>query len=81
MIQFDAFQAYRKEIELIGCNSAIKSSEQAAEELRFLCELFDSGKLKVVDDSEIQRVSLDEAIEKGYHGGRGSRKAVVIDME
>ncbi|KAJ9133683.1 alcohol dehydrogenase [Pleurostoma richardsiae] len=79
MLEFDAFQAYRKEIELIGCNSALKQSVEEAEEVRFLNKLFESGKLEATNEVDIERVKLVEAIEKGY-GSQRSKKHVVIEM-
>ncbi|CAH0042659.1 unnamed protein product [Clonostachys rhizophaga] len=39
----DIFQAYRKEIELIRCNTAIKSKADVAEEMETLAEWFNVG--------------------------------------
>lgn len=79
MLQFDVFQAYRKEIELIGCNSGLKSDKELKEELLALNSMFGTGQLEATVDDDIERVGLDDAIQKGY-GARSSKKHVVIEM-
>lgn len=75
----DIFQAYRKEIELIGCNTANKSKAIVAEEMEALAEWFNAGLLKASDEEDVELVGLDEAIEKGYER-RGPKKHTLIRM-
>ncbi|VUC25835.1 unnamed protein product [Clonostachys rosea] len=73
----DIFQAYRKEAELIGCNTAIKSKADVAEEMKILAKWFNAGLLETSDEGDVELVDLDDAIEKGYER-RGSKKHVII---
>ncbi|CAH0045898.1 unnamed protein product [Clonostachys solani] len=75
----DIFQAYRKEIELIGCNTAIKSKADVAEEMETLAEWFNTGLLKTSDEEDVELVSLDEAIQTSYER-RGLKKHTLIRM-
>ncbi|EFW98961.1 alcohol dehydrogenase [Grosmannia clavigera kw1407] len=79
MLQFDIFQAYRKEAEFIGCNSGIKSNEELKEEMLTISSMFGTKQLKAPGDGDIERVSLKDSVKKGY-GARGLKRHVVIKM-
>ncbi|KAJ5303431.1 hypothetical protein N7476_010230 [Penicillium atrosanguineum] len=76
-LSFDVFQAYRKELSLLGCNSAAPPVEDTAEYLRSMSGWIDQGLLGVQKESEFRVVKLDDAIEAGYK----KPGKVVIDME
>lgn len=75
-ISLDIFQAYRKGLSLLGCNSASPTVEEMAEQLRFMSDWIDRGLLKAQDEKDFNVVTLDDAIEKGY----GDTGKVIIDM-
>jgi NADPH2:quinone reductase len=74
---FDIFQAYRKEIEFVGCNSGNWVVTDAAQDLRVLKEWFDNGALRSRDDEVFETVGIDNAIEKGYMKGPGGKQVVI----
>ncbi|KAJ5190443.1 uncharacterized protein N7498_009428 [Penicillium cinerascens] len=76
-LSFDVFQAYRKELSLLGCNSVAPPVEDAAEYLRSMHDWIDQGLLEAQKESDYEVVKLGDAIEAGY---RKTGK-VVIDME
>lgn len=78
---FDIFQAYRKEIEFVGCNSGNYVVTEAAEDLRVLKEWFDNGLLKAKDEEAFETVGIDNAIEKGYMKGPGGKQVVIAMAE
>lgn len=75
-IFLDIFQAYRKGLSLLGCNSTSPTVEEMAEQLRFMSDWIDRGLLKAQDEKDFDVVTLDDAIEKGY----GETGKVIIDM-
>jgi NADPH2:quinone reductase len=76
-LSFDVFQAYRKELTLVGCNSVSPSIEDAAELLRFLGEWAENGLLRAQDETSFKRVNLENSIENGY---KKAGEKVVIEM-
>lgn len=76
-IAFDIFQAYRKEITMLGCNSAARSIEETAGYLRIVNSWIAQGSLQAQSEHDFETVRLDEAIEHGY--SKVGHK-VVIDM-
>lgn len=75
---FDIFQAYRKEIELVGCNTGNNTLEEVADELCQLKEWFESGALTTRGEDSLELVDLEDSIEKGYKST--SKKQVIIKM-
>ncbi|PYI01662.1 alcohol dehydrogenase [Aspergillus sclerotiicarbonarius CBS 121057] len=75
-LTFDIFQAYRKAIQLVGCNSNLATMTEVMDDLRLLRQWFDEGLLRVQDEEAFNRVPLEAAIEKGYLAG----ERVVIEM-
>ncbi|KAJ5729897.1 uncharacterized protein N7483_004405 [Penicillium malachiteum] len=72
----DIFQAYRKGISLLGCNSIIPSLQEMAEQLRFMDNWIDQGLLKAQNEADFAKVKLDDAIHDGYE----KTGKVVIDI-
>ncbi|KAJ5774456.1 hypothetical protein N7457_009352 [Penicillium paradoxum] len=77
MLSFDIFQAYRRELMLVGCNSVSLSIEGAAGLLRNLGEWIEQGLLGAQDEGGFKRVRLEDSIEDGY---RKAGEKVVIEM-
>lgn len=75
-IGLDIFQAYRKGISLLGCNSIAPPIEEMAGHLQCLSSWIDQGLLKAQNETDFERVKLDDAIDGGY----GKTGKVVIDM-
>ncbi|KAK9372541.1 uncharacterized protein V1513DRAFT_452016 [Lipomyces chichibuensis] len=76
---FDLLRAYRKEHELVGCNSLNYSAADMAEIMRQLQVWFDNGTLKTKADEEFVVVGLDEAVEA--YGKVSPGKVVLISMD
>ncbi|KAJ5569960.1 uncharacterized protein N7459_009390 [Penicillium hispanicum] len=74
---FDVFQAYRKELSLLGCNSVTHSMEAMAEQLQSMHKWIEQGLLQAHKETDFATVKLEDAIEMGY--GKTGQK-VVIDM-
>ncbi|KAK9313999.1 hypothetical protein V1522DRAFT_218297 [Lipomyces starkeyi] len=70
-LTFDIFQTYRKEHELIGCNTLNYSVENMTEMMRELLVWFEDGKLRTKSDEEFVLVNLDEAVDKYGKPGTG----------
>jgi NADPH:quinone reductase len=77
-LTFDIFQAYRDEIELVGCNTGNYSVTEVAQDMRVLKEWFDSGIIKSRDEGVFEIIDLDNAVEKGYGGEAG--KLIVVAL-
>ncbi|KAK9371559.1 chaperonin 10-like protein [Lipomyces chichibuensis] len=77
-LTFDIFRTYRKEHELIGCNSLNYSVENMTEMMRELLVWFEDGKLTTKADEEFVLVSLDEAVDA--YGKDTGGKAVLISI-
>lgn len=78
-LTFDIFEAYRKEIELVGCNSGLATIDDTANEMRTLTGFFEQNLIHARDDSSMNVVNLDDAVEKGY-GAPPSGKQTVLKM-
>ncbi|KAK5796025.1 hypothetical protein VI817_005310 [Penicillium citrinum] len=76
-ISFDIFQAYRKEITMIGCNSVARQVEETADYLRSLNAWISQGKLQAQAEADFEVIKLEEAITNGY--SKIGQK-VIIDM-
>jgi NADPH2:quinone reductase len=74
---FDIFQAYRKEIEFVGCNTGNYAVTEVAGDMRMLKKWFDVGVLKAKDEGAFEKVGLDDAIEKGYRKEAGGNPVVI----
>jgi NADPH:quinone reductase-like Zn-dependent oxidoreductase len=76
-ITFDIFQAYRKEITMLGCNSAARTIEETAEYLRSVNSWIVQGSLQAHAEGDFETLRLDDAIQNGYCK---TGQKVVIDM-
>ncbi|KAJ5294755.1 hypothetical protein PENANT_c014G04186 [Penicillium antarcticum] len=77
-MSFDIFQAYRKEISLVGCNSVSPSIIDSAELLRSLNGWIEQGFLRAQDEGFFRKVNIEDSVNMGY--GRAGEQ-VVIEME
>jgi NADPH:quinone reductase-like Zn-dependent oxidoreductase len=78
MVSFDIFQAYRKEITLVGCNSVSPTIGDAAGLLRSLGGWIEQGVLRAQDEGSFRKVRIENCVDEGY--GRAGEQ-VVIEME
>ncbi|KAJ5640715.1 Alcohol dehydrogenase superfamily zinc-type [Penicillium herquei] len=65
-LSLNIFEAYRKEIELVGCNSGLATIDETEEEMKILTRFFEQDLIHARDESSMNVVGLDQAIEKGY---------------
>ncbi|KAK9385136.1 hypothetical protein V1515DRAFT_560521 [Lipomyces mesembrius] len=77
-LTFDMSQTYRKEHELIGCNSLNYSLANMTEMMRELLVWFEDGKLATKADEEFVLVSLDDAVDA--YGKDAGGKGVLISI-
>ncbi|KAK6069900.1 quinone oxidoreductase [Seiridium cupressi] len=78
-LEIDMFQAYKKELELLGCNPVSKGRVEPGEEMRNLGRLFDSGMLQPPAEDDIKIIGIDVAISEGYEE-KGDKRHTVIRM-
>lgn len=76
-ISFDIFAAYRKEIELVGRNSGLATTEDTAEEMQTLTRFFEQNLIHPRPESLMTVVNLDDAIEKGYKASPSKNQTVL----
>ncbi|KAL9068097.1 MAG: hypothetical protein Q9161_006450 [Pseudevernia consocians] len=68
-VPVDFLSVYRREVTLIGNNSVDHSQEEMTQELKSMCEGFESGVLVPMKESAMTFINLQEAIE-GYADGK-----------
>lgn len=68
-VPVDFLSVYRREVTLIGNNSVDHSQGEMAQELKSMCEAFETGALVPMEESAMTFISLQEAIE-GYADGK-----------
>lgn len=75
----DMKYVYRKEIAIIGCNSLLMTMEETAKDLEGMLEGFESGRLKTHDEAELNKVSIEEAIDayEKLESGKGRNLVIV----
>ena len=66
----DFLTVYRREIELVGINSAAHSQEELADMLAGMLEGFEKGDLKAAEVRKEQEVRLEAAVEAYGKKGR-----------
>ncbi|KAJ5588339.1 hypothetical protein N7537_011017 [Penicillium hordei] len=73
----DIFEAYRKEIELVGCNSGLATTGDTAEEMQILTRFFEQNLIHPRSESSMNVVDLDDAVEKGYRASSSEKQTVL----
>lgn len=66
-LPIDILSLYRRQISLVGCNTAAHSQASMGAMLRELVPLLASGQLKVPEESSMSLINLDHAVE-AYEG-------------
>ncbi|KAF2233759.1 GroES-like protein [Viridothelium virens] len=69
---------YRKGLSIIGINSLMMTLEEGAQSLKELVPLFEQGKLRVLGEEKLTKVSLEQAVDAYEDMGKGSRKKYLI---
>lgn len=77
ILGLNIFEAYRKEIELVGCNSGLATIEDTAEQMQTLSDFFERNLIHPRDESSFKVVPLDDAIEKGYKAPSSGKQTVL----
>jgi NADPH:quinone reductase-like Zn-dependent oxidoreductase len=78
---FDLLAVYRKELELIGCNSLTYSPAESAEIMGAMTEKFESGILSGTEENALTKFSLEEAVEVFKTAVARKSEQMVIIME
>lgn len=73
-VPVDFLSVYRREVSLVGNNSVNHSQEELAQELKSMCEGFESRALVPMKESGMTFISLQDAIE-GY--AEGTKRYVI----
>ena len=73
----DILSLYRRQIELIGCNTAAPPQEEMAKLIRELTPSFEAGKLKAADESTMTLLGIDQAADA--YSGKVKRAVIVFD--
>lgn len=74
-LSVDVLSLYRRQISIVGCNSAGQDQANMARLLAELVPGFESGKLKAPEEKDLHLVGLDEAMD-AYSGK--IKKAVIV---
>ena len=73
----DILSLYRRQIELIGCNTAATSQEEMAKLMKDLTPSFENGKLKAPEENTMTFLSIDQAADA--YSGKVKRAVIVFD--
>ena len=76
-LPIDILALYRRQIELIGCNTASPSQEEMAQEMKELALSFESGKLKAPEESTMTIIGIDQAADA--YSGKVKRAVIVFE--
>ncbi|KAK5687315.1 hypothetical protein LTS10_001453 [Elasticomyces elasticus] len=74
-LSVDILSLYRRQISLVGCNTAAHPQEEMGQMLRELAPAFVSGKLTPPEEKEMNLITLDQALD-AYSGK--IKKAVIV---
>jgi NADPH:quinone reductase-like Zn-dependent oxidoreductase len=77
MLPVDIKALYRRQVELVGCNTAAVSQEEMAKLTRELTSGFESGKLKAPEESTMTLIGIDQAADA--YSGKVKRAVIVFD--
>ena len=73
----DILSLYRRQISLVGCNTAAQSQSHTASILAELTRELESGALKAPEEKSLGLVTLDQAIDA--YSGKVKKAVVVFD--
>lgn len=76
-LTLDLLSLYRRQIELVGCNSAAYPQSEMAQMLKDLAPDFESGKLVAPDEKSMSLISIDQAPDA--YSGKTKRAVIVFD--
>jgi NADPH2:quinone reductase len=77
---FDMKQLYRDEKMIIGCNSVLTDQRETARELEAMIARFDDGSLQATQDTDLEMIGMDEAVEayEIMQNGKDRKKFVIV---
>ena len=73
----DVKALYRRQVELVGCNTAGVSQQEMAKLTKDLTPGFESGKLKAPEESTMTLINIDKAADA--YSGKVKRAVIVFD--
>ena len=73
----DILSLYRRQISLIGCNSAAQTQAAMTKMLRELASEFETGKLQAPNEKDLNLIQLDQAIDA--YSGKIKKAVIVFD--
>ena len=76
-LPLDLLSLYRRQIELVGCNSAAYPQQEMAQMLKDLTPDFESGRLIAPDETSMTPIRIDQAPEA--YSGKVKRAVIVFD--
>lgn len=77
-ISLDLLSLYRRQIELVGCNSAAYPQSEMAQMLRDLTPDIESGRLIAPDEKSMTPINIDQAPDA--YAGKIKRAVIVFDQ-
>lgn len=78
-IALDIKSLYRRQVELVGCNTASVAQEEMATLMKELTKSFEQGKLKAPDENTMTPLNIDQA--QDAYSGKVKRAVIVFDAE
>ena len=75
---FDLTSFYRKQLSILGNNSLLMSLEESAQSLKELVPLFEQGKLQVIGEEKLKKISVEEGVDAYADLSKGSRTKYMI---
>ena len=76
-LSLDLLSLYRRQIELVGCNSAAYPQAEMADLLREMTPGFDSGRLTAPEEASMNLISIEQAPDA--YSGKLKRAVIVFD--
>jgi NADPH:quinone reductase-like Zn-dependent oxidoreductase len=76
-LAIDILSLYRRQVELIGCNTTAIPQEELAKLMAELTTGFENGKLTAPDESTMTRLGIDQAPDA--YSGKAKRAVIVFD--
>lgn len=76
-LSVDILSLYRRQIELVGCNTAGMSQEDMTKMLAEMVPAFESGRIRAADESNMSLIGIDQA--QDAYLGKVKRAVFVFD--
>ena len=76
-LPIDILALYRRQVELVGCNTVGSSQQEMAQLMKELAQSFEAGKLYAPDESTMSLIGIDQAVDA--YSGKVKRAVIVFD--